>query len=202
MCYWLCFWFNSYFHITVTTQSGSCSKRTHLCHHMASRVDTALLICALGIFSALFAQTRAANKRASMFTNIEPVQICAFQTCQRRGCKNSARHANSEEWRHRLPRTAPRARRVATSNACVSRNGTRGGQAGVAATGIAATYGSNGAEQRRGIRLKEAGLLLFWSCFHVHKGLRITLKYKTTCGTQSRDPSLSLCLRNISCFCI
>ncbi len=26
-----------------------------------------------------------------MFTSIEPVQICAFQTCQRRGCKNSAR---------------------------------------------------------------------------------------------------------------
>ncbi len=74
----------------MTTQSGSCSKRTHLCHHMASRVDTALLICAL-VFSVCLHKPARLNKRASMFTSIEPVQICAFQTCQRRGCKNSAR---------------------------------------------------------------------------------------------------------------
>ncbi len=60
------FWFNSYFHATATTQSGSCSKRTHLCHHTASRVDTALdsaLNMRTEYFQhSVFAQTRAAKQ--------------------------------------------------------------------------------------------------------------------------------------------
>lgn len=63
------FWFDSYFHATVTTQSGSCSKRTHLCHHTASRVDTALN-SALNMRTeyfrrSVFAQTRAAKQAGS-----------------------------------------------------------------------------------------------------------------------------------------
>lgn len=66
------FWFKSYFHATVTTQSGSCSKRTHLCHHRAFRVDTALLKCMLSIFTTLCShEPTQLNKRASTFTSIE-----------------------------------------------------------------------------------------------------------------------------------
>lgn len=156
------FWFNSYFHATVTTQSGSCSKRTHLCHHTASRVDpaldSALNMRAEYFQCSVFAQTRAAKQAGFyVYEHWTRSDMCLSNMSETRAVKTRQDACQLEEWRHRLPRTAPQARRVATSNACVSRNGTQGW------TGrcrcwenscdlwIPRQNRSNGAEQRRGM---------------------------------------------------
>lgn len=139
------FWFKSYFHATVTTQSGSCSKRTHLCHHKAFRVDTALLKCMLSIFTTLCSHEPARlNKRASMFTSTETrSDMCLSNMSETSAVKT--RQDACQLWRMTSRAAEDSTASEASCNKqCMcqqKKKARRSGRVGVAAGRIAATYG-------------------------------------------------------------
>ncbi len=141
------FWFNSYFHATATTQSGSCSKRTHLCHHTASRVDTALdsaLNMRTEYFQrSVFAQTRAAKQAGFyVYEHWTRSDMCLSNVSETRAVKT--RQDACQLWRVTSPAAEDCTASAASCNKqCVCQQKRHAGvdRAGVAAGRIAATYG-------------------------------------------------------------
>lgn len=127
--------------------------------------STALLKCTPSIFSTLFAWAKLCLRA------LNPFRYVPFKHVRDEGCKNSCKNA-WQLWRMTSPaaRTPPQARRVATSNACVSKKkkGTQEwtGRENSCDLWIPRQNRSNSAEQRPGMFIgNRIRLVWFFSGF-------------------------------------